>query len=104
MKIWNKMIAHHTGNYETEYDAYYLFDPYASEDEIARMEAHIGAVFASDEEYRAFCDECNVKIGDIYCYEITDGTKVRQKDLEGFDFETVWIMQNGRPRLRIFAE
>lgn len=105
MKIWSKMIAHHTGNYETEYDAYYLFDPYAtSEDEIARMEAHIGAVFASDEEYRAFCDECNVKIGDIYCYEITDGTKVRQKDLEGFDFETVWVMQNGRPRLRIFAE
>jgi hypothetical protein len=68
------------------------------------MEAHIGAVFASDEECRAFCDECNVKIGDIYCYEITDGTKVRQRDLEGFDFETVWVMQNGRPRLRIFAE
>lgn len=105
MKIWDKMIAHHTGNYETKYDAYYLFDPTTTGvEEIARAAARFRAVFPSDEEYRAFCDECNVKIGDIYCYEITDGTKVRQRDLEGFDFETVWIMQNGRPRLRIFAE
>ena len=105
MKIWNKMIAHHTGNYEVEYDAYYLFDHTAtSEEEIARVAAHLRTLFASGEEYRAFCDECNIKIGDIYCYELNEDAKVRARDLEGFDFDEVWIMQNGRPRLRIFAE
>ena len=105
MRIWDKMIAHHTGDYETKYDAYYLLDhTITGEQEIAQMEERIRAVFDSDEEYRAFCDACNIKIGDIYCYELPADTTSKPGDLEGFDFETVWIMQNGKPRLRIFAQ
>lgn len=104
MKIWSKMISHHTGDYETELDACYLFDFTANYEEVLHAEKYFRAVMGSDEEYRALCEASNVKIGDIYCYEWTDGDKVRSRDLDGFDFESVWVMHDGRPRLRIFSE
>ena len=102
-EVWNKLVSHHTGDYQTSYDAYYLLMANSSsESEIACLEEMLLALFPSEEEYRTFCNGCNVRIGNICCYELSDNAGLKTADLAGFDFDIVWTLRDGKPRLKIF--
>ena len=73
-----------------------------SEKEIKRIRPLLDKVFSYEEEYRTFCNGCNVRVGNICCYELSDNAGLKTADLAGFDFDIVWTLRDGKPRLKIF--
>ena len=67
-----------------------------------RIVDQIVAAFESEEAYRRFCAERNIMLGQLYCYRYGAEQTVTEANAAGFDFETLWVIRDGRPRLRIF--
>ena len=103
MERWNRIM----GKYANEgdlpiYDKLYVFDPSTSFGVESQLSDIIVSAFESEEEYIRFCAENNIKIGQLYCYTYTDRQTVTESDAVGFDFKGLWVIRDGRPRLRIF--
>ncbi|HBL83775.1 MAG: hypothetical protein A2Y17_08460 [Clostridiales bacterium GWF2_38_85] len=81
----------------------YLLDPRAIPAEIIRLEK-ILTKFLLDEytvdEIKAFGK--GTIVGVKYCYTLDDDTIYTEDSFEGFDFEKIWKIVDGKPRLRIF--
>lgn len=85
------------------HDVLYIFDPGTSTAEYERLGAIFLDAFGDEKAFREFCRQYSVRLGEISCYTFTEESKVKEKDLEGFDFDTLWTIVGNRPRLRIFA-
>ena len=60
--------------------------------------------FEGDEEALIdFCRLRKAKCGSMYCYTPQKDEMLTAEEWEGFDFENIWAMQNGRPVPQIFA-
>ncbi|MGI6166613.1 MAG: hypothetical protein ACOYIA_00530 [Eubacteriales bacterium] len=81
---------------------WYLLDPTASIEELVRLSELACEAFGGYDDFLAFCLENYVKIGVLYCYTFEPGTRLIEKDLSGFNFETIWIIKDGKARLKIF--
>jgi len=99
--IWNRMHSHYTGDYSTYYDNYYVTLG-VTEGEAERIREILLPLFETEEQYNTFCEVTRVKTGNIYCHTFPEGTEVTADTLTGFDFDTIWTMQDGKPRLQIF--
>lgn len=102
MEYWNKTYSLATNQPNVKLEAVYLFDPTSSPSEIKEIGAQLEAIFDSPEDYRKFCLDNNYLAGGVCCYTYTAEDTATEKNTKGFDFETLWIIRDGRPRLRIF--
>lgn len=99
---WNRILNKFSGKEEVIYDVLYLFDPTTSPSDTSDIVGQIIAAFESEEAYRMFCAERNIMLGQIYCYSYAPSEKVTEERAPGFDFETLWTIRDGRPKLKIF--
>ncbi len=100
ISLFNKMYALTQGSEEEiSYDTYYFYDPWISEIENAGIRELLVAAYGSEEAFDAFCDSSTMKTGSVYCASPTGGAKA---DYPGFDFDSLWVLVDGIPRLRIF--
>ncbi|MBQ4605198.1 MAG: hypothetical protein IJB15_00740, partial [Clostridia bacterium] len=84
---------------ETVPEPVYVLDPMLQVKERAKLSEILSRVFTGDEFYR-ICQENGVKYGAYDNYDLR-----REPDcaFEGFDFGSIWIMDNdGLPKLRLF--
>ena len=102
MEYWNKTYSLATNQPNVKLEAVYLFDPTSSPSEIKEIGAQLEAVFDSPEDYRKFCLDNNYLAGGVCCYTYTPNDTATEKNTKGFDFETLWTIRDGRPRLKIF--
>ncbi len=88
------------GEYEPETE-YYVMDLFGGiiGDRI-NADNVLADVYDRD-ELRALWDSYNLRVGNIDCYDLTE---TPDTDFEGFDFQHVWEMKDGRPTLRIFTK
>lgn len=77
----------------------YIFEPLVSFGENDRLDSIVGKSF-SEEEIGTVVFGGNMKHGNLFSYSASDG----ERSFEGFDFENTWYMQDGKPRLSVFAE
>ena len=103
MERWNRIM----GKYANEgnlpiYDKLYVFDPSTSFGAESQLSDIIVSAFESEEEYIRFCAENNIKVGQMYCYTYKQGEQITEEQAVGFDFDTLWVIRDGRPRLQIF--
>ncbi len=82
--------------------SWYLLAPTAHIDELEAIGELVCEAFGGYDNFQAFCLENYVKIGVLYCYSFEPGTKLTEKDLLGFNFETIWVMKNDQAKLKIF--
>jgi hypothetical protein len=99
---WNERYAALSGREDVAYTAFYIFDPYSSPQELERIGAIVSAAFATEEEYLAFCREHNIRMGLVFCHRIEAESLLTEEDLVGYNWETLWTLRDGKPRLRIF--
>jgi hypothetical protein len=76
----------------------YILDPSTKPREYGELSRLISAAFP-DGDFEDFCRERGVKYGIYYVYDLG---KDPECSFEGFDFESVWILDDGTPVLRIF--
>jgi hypothetical protein len=99
---WNRILNKFSGKEDVNYDVLYLFDPTTTPKTTSDIVDQIVAAFESEEAYRRFCAERNIMLGQLYCYRYGAEQTVTEANAAGFDFETLWVIRDGRPRLRIF--
>jgi hypothetical protein len=87
---------------EVGFDVFYIFDPYSSPQELERIGAIVSAAFDTEEEYLDYCQVHNIRMGLVGCFTLTPEETVTEADFEGYDFANLWILRDGKPRLRIF--
>lgn len=103
MERWNRIMGQYTPDETPQtYDKLYVFDPSTSFGTESALSDTIVAAFESEEEYIRFCAENDIKVGQLYCYTYENGKSVTETEAEGFDFDTLWVIRDGRPRLQIF--
>jgi hypothetical protein len=103
MERWNRIMGRYASNEEPYlHEKLYVFDPSTPFGAESALSDTIVSAFESEEEYIRFCAENNIKIGQLYCYTYTDRQTVTESDAVGFDFKGLWVIRDGRPRLRIF--
>ncbi len=102
---WNKYYSMATGVEEYQ-ETLFVFDPTAGSNEAERLRARLSAAFASEQEYVEFCRENTLAAGLKYGATIEgDGVSSRtESDYPGFDFEKLWVLVDGVPRLKIFGQ
>ncbi len=99
---WNKYYSMATGN-EEYHETLYIYDPTASAVERRRVEEILSDAFGSEQAYIEFCQENTLTAGVRYGATIQGGTDGRtEDDYPGFDFEKLWMLVDGVPRLKIF--
>ena len=76
----------------------YILDPEIKPREYRELSRLITAAFP-DGDFKDFCRERGVKYGIYYVYDLG---KDPECSFEGFDFESVWFLEDGTPVLRIF--
>lgn len=99
---FNERYTFVSGKEETAYTAFYIFDPFSSPQELERIGAIISAAFAAEEDYLAFCRDHNIRLGLVSCLRLDSEVSLTEADLDGYNLETLWILRDGKPRLRIF--
>ena len=52
-----------------------------------------------DGSFNDFCRETNLKCGYYYCYDLRETPDCT---FEGFDTESIWVIEDGMPKLRLF--
>ena len=99
---WNRILNKFSGQEEVSHDVLYIFDPSTSQTVASGIIEQIVAAFESEDAYRMFCAERNIMLGQLYCYTYPESAAITEADAAGFDFERLWIIRDGRPRLTIF--
>ncbi len=102
LERWNRILNKFSGKDDISYDVLYIFDPTTPSTVTAGIVEQIIAAFESEEAYRMFCAERSIMLGQLYCYAYEPAQTVTEADAAGFDFETLWVIRDDRPRLRIF--
>ncbi len=82
--------------------SWYLFDPTASVEENDAIAQLIAEAFGDYDNFQQFCLENKIKCGILYCYSFEDGEKIKTSNLEGFNFDTIWVIKKGQALLKIF--
>lgn len=83
---------------------WYLLDPVASPQEIARLADIMLEAFDGDEAALIdFFMQHNAKCGKMYCYTLDVSKALNSADLEGFDFENIWTFRDGKPVQQVFV-
>lgn len=67
--------------------------------ELSRMESSIIECVGEEVVAQIFEEEGFYKRGSLYNYTITEG-----ETYEGFDFDEIWVMKDGKPVLRVFED
>ncbi len=99
---WNKYYSMATGVEEYQ-QTLFVFDPMAGLHDAERVKSRLSAAFESEQEYLTFCRENTLSAGLKYGATIQGGTDGRtEENYPGFDFEKLWVLVDGVPRLRIF--
>lgn len=80
---------------------YYFLDPLINKKEIVRLENLLLQVY-DKEEFKKGTLADGVKSGIDFCYTLEKGKTYDQSYFENFDFEKIWVMKDGVPKLRIF--
>jgi len=101
---FNDRYAFVSGDPETEYTAFYIFDEASSPLELERIGTLICKAFETEEAYLDFCHAHNIRMGLLACRTIAPDERVTESDLEHFNLETLWHIVDGKPRLQIFSE
>ena len=102
MEYWSKAYALATNQPNAKLEALYLFELPTMPHEIDDFSEQLASVFDSREEYLKFCRENNYMSNGICCYTYTSEDTATEKNTKGFDFESLWVIRDGRPRLKIF--
>ena len=90
-----------TGDYAWESELY-LFDRAAHVEEILLIE-DMAVRYIGAEKLAELISAANLKVGPHYCYILSPYQEsYKESDLDGFNFDTVWKIENGRPVLQIF--
>jgi len=79
----------------------YILEPRITIKEIRRLEKLILLAY-SDEEFRQGTTNDGVKARINYCYTLDEDTSYDQSHFEQFDFDNIWVMKDGVPKLQIF--
>ena len=96
------MGKYNASSEEVLYEQLYIFDPstpFGAEIQLCDL---ITSAFESEDHYIQFCAQNGIKVGQLYCYTFEKNQTVTENDAIGFDFDTLWTIRDGRPRLRIF--
>ena len=81
-------------------ETYYMADVALSIEECICMD-YIILEACGTEKFRALLDQYYVRVGTLYCYDLAE---TPDTDFNGFDFNRVWKIENGKPKLAIFAD
>jgi len=84
-----------------EYEEFYILEWQATKKEIMRLEAILLQVY-DREEFKNGTLADSVKSGIDFCYTLEKGKAYDKSYFEHFDFENIWVMKDGVPKLRIF--
>lgn len=90
------------GHNPPDYDAVYLFDPWASLDEVDHLMSLFEDAIGGSEAALEYYTEHHIKCGIMYCYSPDRDEKLTEESLYGFNFETIWTIKNGKAVLRVF--
>lgn len=103
MERWSRIMGkYNASSEEVLYEQLYIFDPstpFGAEIQLCDL---ITSAFESEDHYIQFCAQNGIKVGQLYCYTFEKNQTVTENDAIGFDFDTLWTIRDGRPRLRIF--
>ena len=103
MDQWNEMYALARGAETDYYDTLYIFDPTAAGEERLDIQELMRGAFESEEAYRAFCSSHSLIVGKIHCHIFDGPSSLTRADFDAFDFNNLWTLQSGKPRLRVFS-
>ncbi len=75
---------------------------FAPMDDLIEIE-DIATDYLGAEKLAEYVSAGNLKVGPIYCYHLSPYQEAyTESELDGFNFDTIWEMKDGRPVLRIF--
>lgn len=80
---------------------YYLIDPCTTTLELRRLEEIILKAYNKD-DFMNLVKNDGVKDRINYCYVLEDSVSYEQSYFEQFDFENIWVMKDGVPKLQLF--
>lgn len=80
---------------------YYVLEPLYTLSEIIRLDKILLECF-DEEQFRNDTFNEGVKNGMNFCYTLEQGKSYEQSYFEQFDFENIWVMKDGVPKLQIF--
>lgn len=79
-----------------------IIDRFAPMDDLIRAE-NIATDYLGAEKLAEYVAAGNLKVGPHYCYHLSPYQEAyTESELDGFNFDTIWEMKDGRPILRIF--
>lgn len=71
-------------------------------DDLLKIE-DIATDYLGEEKLAEYISAGNLKVGPHYCYHLSPYQEAyTESELDGFNFDTIWEMKDGRPVLRIF--
>ena len=82
-----------------EKETMYLLDPETKIREHKVLNNLLDLAFPGN-SFIQFCMENNLKCGYYYCYDLREDPDCT---FEGFDTESIWYIEDGRPHLRLFS-
>ncbi len=82
-----------------EKETMYLLDPETKIREHKVLNNLLDLAFPGN-SFIQFCMENNLKCGYYYCYDLREEPDCT---FEGFDTESIWYIEDGRPQLRLFS-
>lgn len=82
-------------------EVYYILEPCITIRELLRLEGIILIAY-TDRELRTDTNKDGAKMGEIYCYTLQGERAYTEDSFMGFDFDNIWIMKDGIPKLQIF--
>ena len=83
-------------------DKLYVFDPTNVIIDYKRSDNILIDAFGSRDAYLEFCHEYNLRLGQLSCYVFKSEETLSEEDATGFDFEHLWEISDGKPKLKVF--
>ncbi len=80
----------------------YILDKHIVGTDAVHISKIVGEVFGSFDAFLDFCNENDIKCGIVNCYSFDSEENIDVSKLERFDFEKIFIEENGEVKLRIF--
>ena len=87
--------------YTCSEDKYYVLEPHITARELRYLEGILLKAYTEEEIRQGNAAE-GIKIGAICCYKLHKDVSYTEYSFTGFDFESIWVMRDGVPKLRIF--